>query len=385
MRMSVATFAAIMNLEIEERTGNPMSKSINAAAILAGLALACGGGHSQSTTTRPTPLPPVTMQADSSVAPAIAIDASGAPVIAYVENGGLSVRRWSGGAWTDVAAGLAAPAAKHPSLVFDHGAFVVGWEDSNSGVSAVRAARAEGSQWVLLGSQLNVSGVPAHSPRLASGAKGLLASYFGGNPYSQAVVTGWTGTAWSDYPVTPSQNAASAELAVRDDGTPVLAWTAPVSQAGSVTWQAAARAWNAGTAAWDIVPALTFQYSPTVLLASGAGGTLYAQTDAPGSSPMLWELPGGATAWRNVGAAPGVIGSGGGILALSGGGVAVAYLAVGNALIATWTGTVWTSIAGIGVAPIALARSADGGIAAAWLDAPMSGPPSPLEVALIAQ
>lgn len=133
--------------------------------------------------------------------PAIALGANGRPVVAFMENGLVVVRRWDGpGAWQTIGAPLGNGTANTVSLTIDvTGAPVVAWDHATAtvsdGTSNVSVARwnATADAWVSLGGVF----VGAISPSIrARSADVALAWAEGSFIDSRVVVRTWNGTAW---------------------------------------------------------------------------------------------------------------------------------------------------------------------------------------------
>lgn len=354
-------------------------------AMLAFVAAAATGCGSQGSGTWPsTSLGQVSSGADPLVEPAIAIDADGQPVVACIEQGTLLVRKWNGAAWAQLGAGAnsGGGAARSPALALDSTGLVVAWEDSATATHVVRAARFDGVAWTPLGAQINASGTAGRQPRLAAGGQGLLAAYSGGNPPA-AVVTRWSGSAWQDWPATPSQNASAVELSLLPDGNPAVVWVRPSAQTGTVQWEVATRYWSAASTAWMSVPSVNFQYSPTASVAAGADGTMFLAVDAVGDAPapVRQLLPGGSD-WQLIGDPARATAAGGPMAFLPGTGVAVGFtLGPLGGGIALYSGTSWEQIASVGATAFSFAGAADGAVYVAWLVGQSLSAPSAVAVA----
>jgi hypothetical protein len=116
------------------------------------------------------PLPPTTMAVEGAVA--VAVTATGDPVVAFVQRGPsqlmLRVRRWTGATWEDLASGL--PLAESGqlttlALALDRlDAPVVAWAAGEP--RTLRVARIEAGAWVELGGPLNAD--PTHDVQSVS-------------------------------------------------------------------------------------------------------------------------------------------------------------------------------------------------------------------------
>ena len=121
------------------------------------------------------------------------LDASGAPIVAWVESGGngtgkLFVARWTGNAWSRFGSSLntSDPTLGRGALQLDAGGMpVVAWAEGTTGI----VARWDGAQWQRLGSFANVMNALVS----VVSANPLLVAHFDTN--RQLALESWTGSA----------------------------------------------------------------------------------------------------------------------------------------------------------------------------------------------
>lgn len=241
--------------------------------------------------------------------PSLALDANGAPVVAWEEHYGsksdIWVRRYTSGrkrGWLDVGdhPGLTGfPAkvsdARFPSLALDaHGNPVVAWIDNDSGSDQVYLQRWSGKRWEELAGSASQGGVSRSRNAAASVTLKLDAS---GNPIlswkegdgAQAAiqVRRWAGLQWESLggPVAdPGSNPAWPCLALDARSQPVVAF-----RAGA---EVRLRRWTANK--WETLAIFPWQNPPPnsqpikrqMALAAGAG-TACAVWIEEGAQPAL--------------------------------------------------------------------------------------------------
>ncbi|MBI3856670.1 MAG: hypothetical protein HY293_13365 [Planctomycetes bacterium] len=192
----------------------------------------------------------ISATAGTSVAPSLALDASGNPVVAWADNTPgtfqIFLRRWTGTAWmahgtSGSGMGLSATGNDSllPSLALDaSGNPVVSWIDSTGATSTVFLRRWDGGAWGELGGSASVGGLSG-----ASGAGNLLVSKLdldaSGSPVvawlsvspASVYLRRWNGSAWVELAgsatgVGIAGNAMDSTIAMRLDvgGNPVVIW-----------------------------------------------------------------------------------------------------------------------------------------------------------------
>jgi Ca2+-binding RTX toxin-like protein len=189
------------------------------------------------------------------VEPSVATDAAGHPIVAWADarNGNFEiyVLRHDGSAWRALGGSAAgggvsatAGSSRQPALTFDaSGAPVVAWiETASNGTSDVRVARYDaGTQaWVALGSSLSATGISgtgmADGVQLVDTTAGLVAVWLDGSSgTTQVFARRFDGSNWvamgsaSGSGVSAAPTAVS-NLAVTTDGTRVaVAWAREVA------------------------------------------------------------------------------------------------------------------------------------------------------------
>lgn len=274
----------------------------------------------------------------------LAVNAAGEPVVAYEEAPGspgahLLVKKWSGSAWVAVGAPLGAASAASPALDLDAtGAPTVAWVEGTAAPRVLKAARFASGDWVQYPAALTQSsgkqGDPSHpgialassdgSPwlafqdatpgsnnigdcvqswdgtsrawvwrgcRAAGYAGGVSLAMEGDAPLfafsywdeSELSVLSWSGSAWVARGGKPSYGLEPS-LAANAHGA-VIAWKSKVSDVGKIF----AKVWDGS----DWAPRLA---SPSTLpppLSYGAARAPSAAVDATLGPVVAWLEPGG--------------------------------------------------------------------------------------------
>ena len=193
---------------------------------------ATGGGVSHTGTT--------------SHSPALALDAKGRPIVAWIEQKDIYLRRWDGAAWTELAGsasgeGVSAGTgrAAYPAVSVDgEGNPVVAWDAADGGRSRVFVRRWTGTAWVELGEPggLGFGSFSARKPSLRVDRNGSPvvawheATGVGSNV--EIFVQRWDGKAWVPYGWSASAGGISRSAGRSWDpwldldaaGNPVVAW-----------------------------------------------------------------------------------------------------------------------------------------------------------------
>lgn len=315
------------------------------------------------------PLGEVTSVASALEQPAIAVDADGRPVVAYVDDhAALLVKKWNGSTWVQLGEALNdnGSVASSPAVTLDAGALAVAWEEAVSTDSIVRVARFDGTAWRRLGTQISPATSVAHGPRIASGTQGLVVAYYGGLD-REAVVSLWSGSTWQDWPRLPSQNAGTVDLALLADGSPAVTWIYSNWQGSIVQNEASTRYWNTAAGGWGSLPSIGLQASASAFLASDSDGALFlAVHDASTSSQPIRRAIPGASDWQTVGLPDVPLRSEGPLVALPGTGVAVAFSGDSSWGVARYTGSLWEVVATVGGQPCSIAGGQDGTLYVSW-------------------
>jgi Bacterial Ig-like domain len=108
----------------------------------------------------------------------IAVGEDGSPFVAFADGAGVWVKRWDGASWVDVGGALgdaAPPGSSLPAIALDAGgAPVVAWNEGAYGSRKLLVARFDGASWTRLGGPLNASSAhDAYCVALALDARGL--------------------------------------------------------------------------------------------------------------------------------------------------------------------------------------------------------------------
>ncbi len=175
----------------------------------------------------------------SSTNPAIALKPSGYPVVAWIESGMVSVKRYTGAAWAPLGAPFGGPAAERPSIVINSlGDPIVAWQDLVAGGNIYVRAWDGGAWNPLPGSDGNagiVTATPSTQPSLAITTADVLHVAWtedlgGGNTEIYAATNdgaAWVGLGGSLAAGGISGTAgasASPSLAINGSSNPVVAW-----------------------------------------------------------------------------------------------------------------------------------------------------------------
>jgi hypothetical protein len=191
-------------------------------------------------------LPGADDRAGRAVLPSVVASADGRVVVAWLDDLGaggadLRVRQWISGAWST----LPSPAARPdlainrgaPSLALDaSGAVVLAWSAATPGGSSIFVARWDGASWVGFGPSLTGRGISAVAgesthPRLALGPAGPVVGWIHGDVRRRnAYVRRWTGAVWDELAGSASGKGLSTAdpttvaVAVDRAGQPIVTW-----------------------------------------------------------------------------------------------------------------------------------------------------------------
>ncbi len=191
--------------------------------------------------------------------PTLALDSSGNPFVAWVENTNdpanpvknVFVKRWTGASWVLVGAGTvnqdATKAAYTPALTLDSsGNPVLAWSEIvGTATQNVFVKRWNGSIWTLIGAGAvnNDPSKGAFDPSLALDAGGniFVACSENTDPRVNIFVRRWTGSTWALVgPGTVNQSVTLAgqrpSLALDTGGNPVVAWNESYVRTPSVSY-----------------------------------------------------------------------------------------------------------------------------------------------------
>ncbi|HEY6909077.1 MAG TPA: hypothetical protein VI356_06895 [Myxococcales bacterium] len=360
--------------------------AMTSAALLAA-SLACGVDHgAQASAPAGTPLgPEVASDANPRAGYAVAVDVDGSPIVAYVAGGSVLAKKWTGAAWTQMGNALNDPSATPLSLAIavEADGPTVAWEEQASNTFLVHVSHYGAQTWSARAAQLNDASSPGHGPRLVATGQGLLAAYYGGSPYNQAVVKRWTGTGWQAFPSTPSLSAAGVAIAALADGSPVLSWIYPVSQASGFQWTVGSRAWSAAAAGWTSLPDVKLSSSiDPHLLVDPAGAIDLIADDRSGTTTDVLHTVAGDSAWTSLGRPDRALSLNGPIVLDPSQRLVVAYSAGSQGAIARREAGGWADVASVPAPGFAMGSAADGSIYAVWTDLGNTAPAQPLRAAV---
>jgi hypothetical protein len=335
------------------------------ASIALGLALlasACGGGG--GTTTDPGPSGGLSWHASSVGSalnvfgplnpPALAVDVSGAPLLAYADGGGTPHAAKMGTDWTDMGT---SPVGAHPDQKVTitrtaSGAPVFVWtEYTGTNATEIHAAAFSGNGWAAAGGLLNgTAGGPAYMMASAAGPKGPVVAWTMGGA-SAGVNAGWVvrleGSAWrvlgSERPV--KALTAGFSLAATPAGDPIVGY---VAGDGTCTLER----WDDGAGTWQALPTTGASCSAGALYVAvdGSGASYAAGLDTTATQLQyalagVYRLAPGASNWTSLGAPTGFIWTGS-ALALAGlrsSGVAIAWVR-GSREVASYAAGKWQTL-----------------------------------------
>jgi hypothetical protein len=245
---------------------------------------------------------PLNVNTNSSAdSPSQALDSSGNPVVSWSEYDGISyniyVKRWNGTSWLQLWTKLDVYLnrdAKFPSLALDNsGNPVVAWQEDNGlGIPNIFVKRWNGTNWVQLGSFLNIDNhQDAYNPSLAldsSGNPTVSWSEFDGTSRN-IYVKRWNGSSWVQLgtflDANTNQNAHNPSLALNSSGNPMVSWV----ESDGTSWNIYVKRWT-GTS-W--IKLGTFLDANTNQLAHHPSLAL----DSAGKPVVSWEEYGG-TSWN---------------------------------------------------------------------------------------
>lgn len=230
--------------------------------------------------------------------PALKLDASGNPVVVWKEldssTSKIYAKRWNGSAWVLIGSSALSGSlgAEAPALALDgSGNPVVAWRVFSTSplFSNIQVARWDGSAWVNVGGKLDVNDSGNTDFAAFNPSVGLTSS---GNPvvaWSESdgssrniYVKRWDGSAWTQVggklDVSSAQNAFTPAIALDSSGNPVVAWNeAGTGSAGSVY----VKRWNGAVWAQIGFDALDVNTNATI----GTGGPSLALE--AGSNPVV--------------------------------------------------------------------------------------------------
>jgi hypothetical protein len=225
--------------------------------------------------------------------PALAVDARGHPVVAWVENLGghraIWLRRWDGEAWVSLAGssegtGISGTQALSgsPSLALDgEGRPVVGWQEEISGRAQIWLRRWDGAGWIDLGGSATGMGVSASPigaaiPKVVVDRAGMpVVCWIDERTGTRHVhVRRWSGRAWVD--LGESFPGWLPSLTVVEDGRLLVAY--------ELEGEILARAWDGSS--WRVFGNLSG--SPLTSRFSVASGAYVAWAETTPDSSEIY-------------------------------------------------------------------------------------------------
>jgi hypothetical protein len=260
-------------------------------------------------------------------APSLALDASGNPTVAQYELNGTSaggtsktiyVKRWDGSSWVQLGGILNDRTnldAQYPSLALDaFGAPVVAWQESDGSSTNIYVKYWDGLTWLeYLPVALDVNvGFNASEPSLALDSNGnpVVAWYeeLGGNSLN-IYVKRWNGSNWVQYgaggplDITPFNTAYGPSLALDSNDNPAVAWAEfGVSSYDIYVKQWTGSSWVQRGTALDVTtnqPAI----SPSLALDS-SGNPVVSWQETDGTSSNIYVKQWSGSSWTLAGNNP---------------------------------------------------------------------------------
>lgn len=213
----------------------------------------------------------------------------------------LRVRQWTGTAWVSLPSPVVGPAGDidrgAPDLALDaQGAPVMAWSAAGPAGSSVFVARWDGAAWTAFGPSLTGRGIGPTSgesthPRLALGRTGPVVAWVHAEAGRRSVHVGrWTGTTWEELAGSASgrslshgRYATSVAIAATGSGEPLVAWGDGDDDGQDIFL----RAWSGS--AWIAAPG----FGSDRLSAPGTFSVLPALAWAGGRTCVAWALHNG--------------------------------------------------------------------------------------------
>jgi hypothetical protein len=171
-------------------------------------------------------------------------------------------------------------------------------------------------------------------------------------------------------------------IAAQADGSPVLSWVYPVSQANGFQWTLSSRAWSAATTSWTSLPDVQLSSSIEPQLLVDATGAIDLIADGRTGTPadVLHAAP-GDPAWTSLGHPDQAMSLDGPIILDASQRVVVAYSAGPQGAIARREAGRWTDVGSVPAPGFAMASAADGSVYAVWTDLGNTAAAQPLRAA----
>jgi hypothetical protein len=260
----------------------------------------------------------------------IAIDPSGAPVVAWAElhgdNWSVHAKRWDETGWTSLGVGpLDADFARHAhggDVVSDGSSLWAAWDEDVDGGTSIHARRWDGAAWTPAGGSALDPAWGAGGPSVALGRDGLpvvAVTTWGHDTWQDVIAARWTGSQWvvlgGVIDVVAGRHADVQTVAVDFDDAPIVVWEESVlGDQGKEDVMVHAKRWDG--AAWVslggplnvALPAPSNAYDPSLTVdADGrpvavwreGAGPLGIRVYAKRWTGSAWEAMGGpiSDAW----------------------------------------------------------------------------------------
>ncbi|CAM4370136.1 sialidase family protein [Deinococcus marmoris] len=172
--------------------------------------------------------------------PALALNAAGQPVVAWLQGEVLAsnvfVKRWNGTVWEALGGSLNRTPDRYLAatrLKLDaQGQPTVAWLEDLNGKDALYVSRWDGQQWQALGGPVSANYASGPALALDAGGQPVLAWVEERSGVGQIHLARWNGGRWQDSGVInldPRKDARAPSLAVLPDGEIVLAWREDVN------------------------------------------------------------------------------------------------------------------------------------------------------------
>lgn len=246
--------------------------------------------------------------------PALQIDGTGQPVVAWLDGTALEpydvrVKRWNGSDWELLGGVLEASTGNYThsfcSLAVDGGGRpIVAWDEiSTSGAPSLRVRRWSGSTWDAMGAPV-VPLLPQASVDtivFRGNKQGQLALAFRevNQSAEQVAVWRWNGSGWGALggalKVNPAWGISAVRMAIDAAGNPTVAWSEQTTSGNRAVYM---RRWNGST--WEAIPMPT-QEQPGVLVVDDLGAPVMDMPEWNGAtrSARLWRWNGNS--WMALG------------------------------------------------------------------------------------
>jgi hypothetical protein len=325
--------------------------------------------------------------AQAAGAPAIEVDPSGKPVVAWSENGVVQVRGWDGAAWQPLGDVGSKRAEGTPVLAREAQGMLLGWKEP----TGLRVARWKDGAWRELGSPAG-STATAQDLAIAWSNVGTVAVWRepGSAPGTMVVRAavhdppGWRPLGNGLRGVEDSTTEVAPALATRAGGPVIVGW---IEKSPAPTLHV--RRWNKDTGAWDTLPAPPgADGHSTLALTATPDGTLYAALGYTVGLRQLMSFGSGAMEWTKIGVPESANNPVQHQRLTAGDDGRVVFTYPFGGRYAYWDGKRWspTSVGVVSPSTVvpAAAAAADGKVYVAWSDSPPgSGQPDRVRVFVV--